>query len=209
MGVIRRARLAEEWSRSFCEDTRVHDSLRPLGLRLRFVPAATMVNHEDIGLGGCFSFIRRQLLTTRLHHRSWPAILALNLGSSLGLTLAPAVIALAILTGHTGLAWALAAAVAVYGAGMTVGLFGVHHALIGMARRRGARTPPFPWQIFLAAPLVPAIHLAALVSACFLRRATWRGIPYEVRGPGQPVRLLAYHPYRPEAGADRRPASLV
>ena len=53
---------------------------------------------------------------------------------------------------------------------------------------------PYP----AAALPTQSFHLAALVSAGFIRKVEWRGVTYEVNGSRR-VRLLEYRPYQPAA----------
>ena len=164
--------LLECWKHSFCEDTPSYKVLRRLGLRLGFVPAATMVNPERIDLKPCFSFIRRQLFTTRLHHPRWPLIRAFGVGSGLTLLLTAGMLLASVLVGD----WF---GIALLGGALTLFVFGLASALLWMdfalqqtAHRRGESFPPtIPfWKLALAGMLTQGVYMAALVSVSFLRK---------------------------------------
>jgi cellulose synthase/poly-beta-1,6-N-acetylglucosamine synthase-like glycosyltransferase len=69
--VFRRSDLLQKWGVSLWEDTGSYRTIRELGLQLRFVPAATMINRETTDLRSCFKFIRRQMLLWLLGTGQW------------------------------------------------------------------------------------------------------------------------------------------
>jgi hypothetical protein len=182
--------------------------LRTLGLQLCHVPAVTMVNHEAIGLNDCFRFIRRQLVNARLHHESWPDIVVTSIGTALALAGAVVLALVALSRGDYRLAAAVAIALGVYGAAMTFALSWTDRMINRMAQERGAPPYPYPWKTLLAALPTQTLHLAALVSAGFIRKVEWRGVTYEVNGSGH-IRLLEYRPYRPASQRSQAETSLV
>jgi hypothetical protein len=206
--LFRQSDLLERWARSFVEDTGSHRVLRSLGLQLRLVPEATMVNHETIALPGCFRFIRRQLLNARLYHESWPAILTMNLGTLLALTAAMTLALVELAAGHWGWIAGIGAVLGGYVAGMVLPLSWVDRRVNRLVQVRGAPPYPYCWKLPLAIPLTQLVYLAALTSACFLRTVEWRGIRYAVDGSGR-VRLLEYRPYRQIAQGATADTSLV
>jgi hypothetical protein len=203
--LFRKSKLLEQWARSFVEDTSTHRVLRSLGLRLCYVWAVTMVNHEAIDLKGCFRFIRRQLFNARLHHESWPHIVAISFGTPLALAGA---VVVALSHGAYGLAAAVGIVVAVYSLAITTALSWADRLINRLAQKRGDAFYSYSWRAFLAALPTQAFHLAAVVSAGFIRKVEWRGITYQVKGSGQ-VRLLEYRPYRPAPQRPQTETSLV
>jgi GT2 family glycosyltransferase len=207
--LFRDTELLDHWKRSFCEDTVSYGVLRRLGLGVRFVPAATMVNPECIGLKQCFSFIRRQLLTVRLHHPHWSLVRAVGFGAGVTLVLLVAVLAGSVAMGDWLSAGLMAGALATFAGGLGLAMSWTNAALHTMAKKRGDCLPAPSWKLALAGPVAQVMYLAALVSVSFLRKVKWRGITYELYGPTTRVRLTGYKPYRPEAVREGRAASLV
>jgi hypothetical protein len=209
--VFRCPEFAETWAVSLCDDTGAYPVLRKLGLELRTVPAATMMNRETIGLLACFAFVRRQMLSARLYHPAWPFILVLGLIS--GLTVVGSV---GILVGGLFLGdWS---AVACAGITFALQLGGLGGALVWLdGKIRSSQRPPGPPHprplsprctggrgvgvagafviSFIALLVTQVVYLSALVSAVLLRRVAWRGVIYEIAGPRK-VRLVEYRPYR-------------
>lgn len=196
--VIDELNLLDRWRHALCEDTMLYRQLGRHGLRVQFVPSLMMVNREDCGLGACLVWIRRQLLTMRLYHPRWPLVLLHGLGTTL--TLAAAVIVTAVAAWRrdwSAVAWC-AGGVALYEAIM-VGLL----ARMEMAVRRIVRSGggPTGWlttkTILRLAPaiaLTQAVYVLALLGAQFARRASWRGVCYQIDGPWR-IRRLDDPPY--------------
>jgi hypothetical protein len=205
--LFRRSDLLEKWGVSLWEDTGCYRTLRDLGLRLQFVPAATMINHETTDLKSCFRFIRRQMLNVRLYHGSWPAILTHGFGSALALTATVLSAGIAVGAGNWQAAALLLAGLVLYGSGLGLGLIWIECHIQGLARERGEASVPLSWRALCAIPLAHIVYFACLASACTLSKVRWRGITYEFEGPWA-VRMRRYRPYRLRETADPR-ASVV
>jgi cellulose synthase/poly-beta-1,6-N-acetylglucosamine synthase-like glycosyltransferase len=198
--VLRSSDALDRWGHSLFEDTGFQRVIRNLGLRLRTVPAATMINRESTDLGSCYRFVRRQLLNTRLYHARWPAIFLHGLAFTLAPALALGTLAVAVALGQ----WSTAAWLA---AGLTLFVLIAGGLLRTVERRvQGDEVKALSAKTVAAVPLTMAVYLASLLSAALIRRVDWRGVTYEFRGPWN-VRLLDYQPYR-AVTADRT-ASVV
>jgi cellulose synthase/poly-beta-1,6-N-acetylglucosamine synthase-like glycosyltransferase len=198
--VFRRSNLLQQWAVSLWEDTGSYRVLRELGLRLHFVPAATMVNRETTNLKDCFRFIRRQMLNVRLYHGSWPAILAHGIGSAMALSVALTLTALSFVSGSWQAMLLPLTGIALYAGGMGLTLISVEQQVHRVARGRGERMASISWKTLCAIPLAHLVYFACLASASILGRISWRGITYEFEGPWT-VRMRKYRPYRMKKAA--------
>jgi Glycosyltransferase like family 2 len=197
---VESAGLLEHWTRCLGEDTSAYGPLRNAGLRLVFVPAATQVNSEAIDLDGAHAFMLRQILSARLHHVFWPAILAANVAtivafliSSLLALVGIIAVVLSIFGVATGL-WKLTAFAiipALYWAGFFLAL-AVGDRLV----RREVSAPPPPWgrKVIGAAAIAVASASYAMLTAPFARSIEWRGLTYDIAGRDR-IRLRSYRPY--------------
>ena len=156
--VFRRSDLLQKWGLSLWEDTGSYRTIRDLGLRLQFVPAATMINQETTDLRSCFRFIRRQMLNVRLYHESWPTILTHGISSALALTTTLLFAGIALAAGNGQAAALLLAGLVLYGVGLGLGLIWVECHIQRLAHHRGEAVSPMPvrtlWSIPLCAPCV-------------------------------------------------------
>ncbi len=166
---------------AFGEDSTLATCLRKRGQNVRFVPAATIANLEEISLSSFANFLLRQLLTVRLCNPRWLFIvghmLALNLSIQAGL----AMIAIPFV-----LPWEMWSATAAGLALLTVSLateVALGHWLVQRAlARRGERLPPFSiGQLLLLWPalvLTNVLNLWATFRSAGVRDHVWRGIHY-------------------------------
>jgi hypothetical protein len=197
--LLHKDRLLEEWRVSFSDDSAVGDLLRRLRLKLRFLPTLTMINCESIDLKGCCRFIRRQLLCPRLSFRTWPIMLAVNIGNAVAVVVAAAMVALGLGTGHPPWAAWFGGALAVYAGGMFCSLFFAGRLVRSIVGRRGEPLPPAPGYLksLVAGALAHVINTGCLASAMFARRIRWRGVEYRLAGPRR-IRLAEYRPFAAE-----------
>jgi hypothetical protein len=204
MEAVRKAHLTARWEHALCEDTLLHGALRPLGYRVAWVPSLMMVNREQCRIATFYPWVCRQLLTVRLHHPAWRLLAAHDLATSLALWVGGLSLIVAMATGDGAAArWLLA------GIGLQWGV--LIAVLMGMEvcirRILAARGEPTAWLglcgLARAGPamvLTLAIYPAAVLCALRLQEVSWRGIRYQVEGPGQ-IRMIEYRPYggRPES----------
>ena len=185
--VLHESGLLERWRSAFCEDTVLSAVLRPLNLKVKFVPSLMMVNREDCTVNGCDHWIRRQLLTARLYHPMWPAVAGHGILTSGGLLCGLLLIAAGALQGGTLVAGLAIGSVLLYESTMLLGLGLMELAVRKIARRRGEPTDWLTAKTFfrclLAVPLTQVIYTRSLAAAMVLRTIQWRGVKYQIDGP--------------------------
>ena len=185
--VFRRCDLLDRWGNAFCEDTMLFGVLRKLGLRVAFVPSLMMVNREGCGMGDFFDWMRRQMLTARLYHPRWWAVMGHGAVTSVPQACALFVLLAALITRQgAAVAW-VGAGLACYLASMVVMLALMERAIGVVVRSRGESTrwlsPVTVVRIFAAIPVTQAMYAVALVSAMLLRHVRWRGVCYRIEKP--------------------------
>jgi hypothetical protein len=157
-----------------------------------------MINRESIDLKNCCRFIRRQLLCPRLDLAWWPVILAANAGLLLALAATAALFLAGWWTGTPQwVAWP--GGLLAFYLGGSLAALAVEDVLIRrIVRERGQEPPPLAlsWRLLFAFPLTHLVQLVCLASALRVRRVNWRGVTYDIHGPGK-LHLLEYRPYRP------------
>ena len=196
LNVLRRTGLLQLWKHAFCEDTMLYKALGAEGLRVAFVPSLMMVNREACEMSGFISWLRRQLLTARLYHPGWPAVVLHGFATPLMLALGMILFAAALLRSDGPSAAWIGSGLACY-----LGLLPCLLALIESSVRRivRARGEPTAWlspsaaaMTFPAILLTQLVYPAGLASSMLLRTVEWRGVRYRVDGPWQ-IRLTEYH----------------
>ncbi|MGE0607025.1 MAG: glycosyltransferase family 2 protein [Pirellulales bacterium] len=196
--ILRDSDLLERWGQAFCEDTMLFRVLGQQGMRVEFVPSLMMVNRENCSLTGFVRWMRRQLLTARLYHPRWPAVVAHGIGTSLALAAALVVAAWGALQGQMQTAAWLLGALAIY-EGLMIGA--VVWIELRMRAIVAARGEPTSWidgktglYWLLAYPVLQFTYPWVLLAAMRFRQVEWRGVTYAVDGPWQ-IRLTKYEPF--------------
>lgn len=198
---VRRSGLRDLWGTAMVEDVPIYTAMRRLGLKMKFVPSLTMVNREEIGLGGAFRFLKRQMIWARLYHPRWALVVAHSLMGLLSLVVPLAVAGWALAAGESNIAvWLLGGVTAyVTGAALLVGLLESSARAVLRARNEEVTRLTIGW----AMRLVPAVALTqllyplAVIACCFAKEVNWRGIRYRILGRGK-VRMVEYVPFRAE-----------
>lgn len=201
------ADILEKWSKIMFEDTFTVHEVQRLGSKLKFAPAATMINRESIDLWSCTRFISRQVLNARMYHPSWTAISAYACVSVAALNGAFVVGLAALLLGHFTQAVIIAGAFGAYSVGMACQLIWIELTARQVAQQRGEPVHSLSWKLIGAGILTHYVYLVSLVMALRVNEIEWRGIKYRLRGPRK-VHLLHYSPYRPQLTAQDARVSL-
>lgn len=194
---ITQCNLLDLWSTAFCEDTMLTGVLRRHGLKVVNVQGVIVPSTESTTLGAAQSWISRQLLTVRLHHQSWPLVLAhalFSLACLLGALLG--IIILAVGQHYLDMG-RLALVVIAYPVCMAA-LYHVVQLANGVALSatadRGIRPLSFG-QMVLATIATQLFYPFAAIKTAFMKSVSWRGIEYSI-GPKRRIRMVEYRPYR-------------
>lgn len=186
-----------------CEDAVITDGLRRTGLQLAYTYDCILLNREETSLAGCFRFIHRQLLWTRLCNPSWGATLLGTMLVFANVVCGGLLLSWAAVHGHTVEALAVTTTFVAVAVFHFVLLQWLHRSVSErMAKAYGQPPVVMTWgiRLRLAAAIIvtlPFYTLAALAAA-LARRIHWRGVTYAVEPPG--IRMLAYTPYAEDPG---------
>ncbi|HEV3143064.1 MAG TPA: glycosyltransferase family 2 protein [Gemmataceae bacterium] len=194
-----RAGLQEKWASAFCEDTMIPEALRPLGLRLKYLPRMVMVNRESCRLREYLHWCARQMLTTRLYHRSaWRAVVAHAWITAL-CWIAPIFLAIwaTLVQEWNALLW-LSGGLGIFWAVQWLAMLLIERSAQRIVAARGEPSNWLTWRAlwrtFVCIPITQMMYWRALVAAFWTRRVCWRGVWYDIAGPWQ-VRMNSYQPY--------------
>ncbi|MCE9606096.1 MAG: glycosyltransferase family 2 protein [Planctomycetia bacterium] len=206
---VRDSGYRERMRHALCEDTMLYDTLRKVGLKLRFVPSLLMVNRESIGMLSFFRFCRRQMLISNYHSQAW-AIWLHGLTSSAFYVVAATTIVVALARGDYAAARTVGSIFVVFLASMALVLPALETAVRRIVRLRGESPPKIPPVkllkiVFTLLVVTQIVYGAVVWSLVRVRRIEWRGIYYRLRGIWNVHRenYAAYRPASDEALAQR------
>jgi len=203
--VFRRGDLLDRWSNAFCEDTMLFRMLRRHNLRVEFVPTLMMINRENCDLGGFFRWVRRQLLTARLYHPGWAAVVLHGVSTTVWpLAAIVLCVAAAAIGQWEAFTYALVGLL-VYEACLPFLIAPMEMAVRRIANQRGEATSWMSLGVLarylVSLQLTQAVYAVALSSALTLRRVDWRGVQYRIEAPFR-IRLVEYQPFASETPGD-------
>lgn len=208
---IRRAGLVDRWQRAFCEDTMLKQQLGSIGQTVAFVPSLIMVNREDCSLLSFYRWVKRQLLTARLYHPSWLAVLGHGISSAVLLLWGWGLCLCLLFLGDWKLAIFVLLSMIIFQICLMSMLPWMERAVVAIIAARDEsihRNAIFSWwEYFCAVWKTQVVYTIALFASQFLGRVEWRGIQYNVLGPWR-IEMLGYIPCRASQSDDDANQSL-
>ena len=193
--VINDGNLMDQWSNAFCEDTLLSQTVKELGLTFARPPEVVVVNEESITCQNAFRWIRRQLLTVRLHNRHWPLVFLHGLTVGLPLLVLELMV-LGLFMGSGNAVTILLVSFLVFELTNLLLLIGIRRAHKHLLRRAGEEDVSEWSELFwyaIALPITQLIHFGATISAAVASQVSWRQIQYRI-GKSK-VELVEYRPF--------------
>ena len=197
-----RSGLLDRWRESIIDDGPMVDAITGLGLKLRFVSNAWMVNRESCSLRFTVRYIQRMLTWSRLYESTYLLTVLHSLLTSISMSLAMLNMATSAVQGN----WR-SMIVSGMGLGIFLGLsafgyFGIQYLIRYCARRRGDDVPstdPLTFGVLiLSLPLTYWIYGWAAVTALGVRHVKWRGVEYRLKSCRQ-VEMTHYQPFQADS----------
>ncbi|MBO3463385.1 glycosyltransferase family 2 protein [Aetokthonos hydrillicola Thurmond2011] len=197
--VIHTTGLLDKWKRAYSEDTIIPSVLARHGMQVVFVPSLIILNHEESDFSHLLDSSKRQLLSYRLYHPRWWAVIADSILTVVLPHLVLVLILVALWTRQWDVAVIFLNSLGVY---MQVLLFFV----IALEKEVQLLLPQHGQQLTkISATTMMKLSIASLltlwvyglgmVSALWMKQVKWRGVTYRVRGAWD-IRVLKYYPYQ-------------
>ncbi len=196
---IRKTGMLNAWRSALSVDGTVCRVMKEKRQKVTFVPQVMMLNEEETTMPSFHRWVQRQLIAAKSCGSEWRMVIAhaLSLVATQALTVTAIV---ASLVAEHWLAFGLSV-----GALTAYWISAIGAAwLLEISVRRIVRDNGHPiqwhgWRPGLRfLPAMMLTHVAypyALVTASFRRNISWRGVEYEINGPGR-IAMKAYRPYR-------------
>ncbi|ARV57938.1 glycosyltransferase [Nostocales cyanobacterium HT-58-2] len=197
--LLRQTGLLDKWGQAFNEDTMIRKVLKKHGMQVKFVPSLIMLNREECELASLRYSLMRQLLSSRLYHPLWLAVVSDAISSILMPTLVIVLFVAALLTGQ----WNVAALSFGYFGSYTLGLLfmmlALEQGVQQVVRKHGEPMTELSattvMKMLIAIPLTQWVYGLAMISSLGMQRVNWRGVSYQIKGPWG-IRLVEYRPYQ-------------
>ncbi|MCY2973193.1 MAG: glycosyltransferase family 2 protein [Planctomycetota bacterium] len=196
---IRRAGMVDRWRLSLCEDTMLREQLRHIGQHVAFVPSLMMVNREDCTLESFSRWVTRQLLTAKLYHPLWLAVVGHGISSALLLLWGWATCFFLFSQNDWSRGIIVCLSMLTFQAFLTGMIVWIESAVSPLVQSRGESTDwdnqlswkKLSWTVWTT----QWVYTYALISCLFLKRVEWRGIQYDISGPWS-IQMLGYQSVR-------------
>lgn len=199
LSVLRRSRLLKTWTQAVSVDAPIRKALQEIGLKVKFVPTVMMSNLEECNFVRCLGFMKRQLLVMRLYSSTWLQVAVQVFTTALAFVMAIGLLLIALVSGDFGCATWVAGAIAGYILAMVLLLTFLEQGVRRVIQVRGEPTTSFSplmmAKILMAIPLTQLVFAVATLLAMLARSVEWRGITYQIEGPGK-ILLTEYRPYQ-------------
>ena len=197
--VYEEGQLADRWLTAMTEDTLTSDVVTKMGLKLRFVGKATMVNQESASLNWCVSFVTRQMQLLRSYHRAWTQVLAGGLFVACVAIAGTTSSVISIVRGQY-LGPLTAICLSVGAVWCAAWLLRRSERVIAKSTGLTQEMVQSPYRrLVLAIPVAVSVFVIALIKSYLIKKVCWRGINYDLR-PGKPPLRCNYAPYTISSG---------
>ncbi len=197
--VIHETELLERWARSYTDDTMIRRVLANYGFQVKFVPSLLIVNREECDLPRLFDWTKRQMLSSRLYHPQWWAVIA----DALQTVLLPNLLLMLSIAALWTQQWdAAALAFISYGSYIVALLLlaialeiGVTPIIRHNTKVKTKLSPATIVRMLFGIPLTHWFYGFALTLSFWMSKVSWRGVTYQIKGPWH-IRLIEYRPYQ-------------
>jgi cellulose synthase/poly-beta-1,6-N-acetylglucosamine synthase-like glycosyltransferase len=199
--VINQTGLLDRWGEVFNDDMMMHNILKRHGWRIKFVPTLIMVNQEECDLASFFESLKRFIISARLYHPRWLALVSDAVSSILFPTLLLGLLLQSLLSGQWYTATLLFTCYFAYTIGLLLLMLAMELGIQQIMRYQGQMnalsklTPLLILRMFIAIPLTQWIYGVVMVSSVWTPTVKWRGLTYRIQSRDH-IRLTAYHPYQ-------------
>lgn len=173
--------IPTRWRRVLSEDYEVTRTVRAAGLEIRFAPRCVLPNHDVATWSQFWTFARRQLIITRVCHRTvWTMGAIMNLVFNTAFWGLLGLAAAAMAWGARGLGYAaLAGWTGIYA--LAVAKSAVRQAAVALLVEPRHRSKASYWGDLLAPPLIGLLNFALMIASGLSNRFWWRGVHYEMQ----------------------------
>ncbi|HLO86968.1 MAG TPA: glycosyltransferase family 2 protein [Nostocaceae cyanobacterium] len=197
--VLQQTGLIDTWGQVFNDDMLLHKILKRHKLKIKFIPSLIMLNREEIDLLSLLESLKRLILSARLYHPNWLAII----GDAISSILFPSLVILLILKSLIEAEWYLAGLLftcySIYTIGLLLLMLLMQLGIRPIFKHQGQTTSQISLSLMLKMliiiPLTQWIYGIAILSSLSSSIITWRGLSYRIQG-SENIRLIEYRPYQ-------------
>lgn len=197
--VLNRIKLLDKWGEVLTDDMLLHKLIKQQKLKIKFIPSLLMLNQEESSLSNLLESLKRLIISSKLYHPGWLAIISEAYSSIVVPNLVIIIIFYLLLQSQWYAGFLLFSSYISYTIGLVLLMLlmevSIHHIL----HNQGKKIPKLSFLIILkmliAIPFTQWIYGLIILSSLWTSSITWRGITYRIQGR-ENIRLIEYRPYQ-------------
>ncbi|OBQ14110.1 MAG: glycosyltransferase [Anabaena sp. LE011-02] len=197
--VLNRIKLLDKWGEVLTDDMLLHKLIKQEKLQIKFIPSLLMLNREESSLRNLLESLKRLIISSKLYHPRWLAIISEAYSS----IIVPNVVIIVIFQLLLEAQWDAAALLFSVYISYTIGLvllmllmeFGIHQVLHNQGEKIPKLSPLIILKMLIVIPLTQWVYGLTILSSLWVSTITWRGLTYRIKGR-ENIRLIEYRPYQ-------------
>lgn len=197
--VLNRIKLLDKWGQVLTDDMLLHKLVKKQKLQIKFIPSLLMLNHEESSLSNLLESLKRLIISSKLYHPGWLAIISEAYSSIVVPNLVIIIIFYLLLQSQWYAGFLLFSSYISYTIGLVLLMLlmeiSIHHILRNQGKKIPKLSPLIILKMLIAIPLTQWIYGLIILSSLWTSSITWRGLTYRIQGP-ENIRLIEYRPYQ-------------
>lgn len=197
--VLNRIKLLDKWGEVLTDDMLLHKLIKQQKLQIKFIPSLLMLNQEESSLGNLLESLKRLIISSKLYHPGWLAIISEAYSSILVPNLVIIIIFYLLLQSQWYAGFLLFSSYISYTIGLVLLMLlmeiSIHHILHNQGKKIPKLSPLIILKMLISIPLTQWIYGLIILSSLWTSSITWRGLTYRIQGP-ENIRLIEYRPYQ-------------
>jgi cellulose synthase/poly-beta-1,6-N-acetylglucosamine synthase-like glycosyltransferase len=197
--VLNRIKLLDKWGQVLTDDILLHKLVKKQKLKIKFIPSLLMLNQEESSLSNLLESLKRLIISSKLYHPGWLAIISEAYSSIVVPNLVIIIIFYLLLQSQWYAGFLLFSSYISYTIGLVLLMLlmevSIHHILHNQGKKIPKLSPLIILKMLIAIPLTQWIYGLIILSSLWTSSITWRGLTYRIQG-SENIRLIEYRPYQ-------------
>lgn len=197
--VLHRIKLLDKWGQVLTDDMLLHKLIKQQKLQIKFIPSLLMLNQEESSLSNLLESLKRLIISSKLYHPGWLAIISEAYSSILVPNLVIIIIFYLLLQSQWYAAFLLFCSYICYTIGLVLLMLlmevAIHHILHNQGKKIPKLSPLIILKMLIVIPLTQWIYGLIILSSFWTSTITWRGLTYRIQGH-ENIQLIEYRPYQ-------------
>jgi hypothetical protein len=197
--VLHRIKLLDKWGEVLTDDMLLHQLIKQQKLQIKFIPSLLMLNQEESSLSNLLESLKRLIISSKLYHPAWLAIISEAYSSILVPNLVILIIFYLLLQSQWYAGFLLFSSYISYTIGLVLLMLlmevAIHQILHNQGKKIPKLSPLIIVKILIVIPLTQWIYGLIILSSFWTSTITWRGLTYRIQGR-ENIRLIEYRPYQ-------------